>query len=185
MNHVWSRAKRLRNLARHRAVREADQARDLGNPARAAALYDAIIERWGVRFGILMQLGNALKDSKDFDRAEQVYNAALRLDPPNADCHLQLGHLMKLSGHLDRAVDYYTEAKRLNPSLEGAIVELRTIETGKHVVVEEAEQAATLDSSNESASPALSSPAPPAVDRHSRTFIVHQRLLNGLVWRRS
>lgn len=182
---MWDSAKRRRNLARAKVMREADKARDASDPVRAAMLYQEILDQWGPHFGVMVQLGNALKDSKSFEQAEQVYRAALQLDPLDADCHLQLGHLMKLSGRLDRAAEYYAEANRLAPALEDAIVELRTIETRKAPVAEET-GAATPDGATEPAMDAPDAlPISLTVDRHSRTFIVHQRLANNMALRRN
>ena len=100
------------------------------NPVLAARLYHEVIERWGPDFGILVQLGNALKDSGAYGEAEKVYSSALHLNPVDADCHLQFGHLMKLRGDLSRAREYYAAANRLNPHLADAREELRALESG-------------------------------------------------------
>jgi tetratricopeptide (TPR) repeat protein len=166
--------------ARRRAIKRADEARDQLQPVRAAALYQVVIERWGPHFGILVQLGNARKDSGAFTEAEQAYKAALKINPRDADCHLQYGHLMKLSGDLKRAQEFYAEANRLDPSLSGAIEELRAFES----------QGIPRPSSVVD-KPA--SPNAPAVQSHRRTDgwdldapsrVVCERLFTELQWRR-
>jgi tetratricopeptide (TPR) repeat protein len=114
--------------ARNRAINLADKARDQKNPALAARLYRNITERWGADFGILVQLGNALKDSGTYDEAEKVYSSALQLNPADADCHVQFGHLMKLRGDVTRARKYYTTASHLDPRLAAARQELQALE---------------------------------------------------------
>ncbi len=121
---------RFSRSARKRAIGRANEARDRKNPVLAARLYHEVIERWGPDFGILVQLGNALKDSGAYGEAEKVYSSALHLNPVDADCHLQFGHLMKLRGDLSRAREYYAAANRLNPHLADAREELRALESG-------------------------------------------------------
>ena len=182
MKQLWSNAKRLRNLARHKAVRDADQARDSGDPARAAALYQVVIDRWGPHFGVLVQLGNALKDSGTFQQAESVYHAALRLSPLDGDCHLQLGHLMKLAGRPDEATSYYREAHRLTPALKSAVVELRAIDA---MMSRETEDAMAMAAGVADAGAHLPASDPVVIDRDFRAVLTYQRLLTGLHWRRN
>jgi tetratricopeptide (TPR) repeat protein len=111
--------------ARKRAIKRADEARDRRDAAAAAILYHTVIKRWGSHFGILVQLGNARKDSGAFNEAEQAYKAALELKPGDADCHLQYGHLKRLSGSLERARELYAEAGRLSPPLSAETDELQ------------------------------------------------------------
>ncbi len=162
--------------ARVAAMRAADAARDSRDPSLAAKLYDSVVERWGPSFGVLVQLGNALKDSGAYERAEQAYTSSLEIEPLDGDCHLQLGHLMKLWGKSDRAEGYYREANRLDPDLPGPAAELKLIEEARMTVPE---------------NPGDPSPAPPpppvsvqVVDRWSRSVVMHQRLINSFAWRR-
>ncbi len=118
---------RLSLSAREKAIQRADNARDRKDPALAARRYQVVIDRWGPQFDILVQLGNALKDSGAFDQANEIYGRALKLNPRDADCHLQLGHLMKLSGDLSRARQFYAKAVHLNPKMTSAREELRRL----------------------------------------------------------
>jgi tetratricopeptide (TPR) repeat protein len=155
--------------ARAAAMRAADEARDSRDPARAATLYEAVVERWGPSFGVLVQLGNALKDSGSYERAEQVYLSALEIEPQDADCYLQLGHLMKLWGKSDRAEDYYREANRLNPDLPGAVAELKLIEEAKMTAPE---------------NPRDPPVSVQVVDKWSRSVVTRKRLISSFAWRR-
>jgi tetratricopeptide (TPR) repeat protein len=107
-----------------RAIARADAARDRGDLALAAETYGDILERWGPRFAIMVQRGNALKDLGSFDAAEHAYRAALRLKPLDADVHLQLGHLAKARGDMPGAAARYREAVHLDPDLAAAGLEL-------------------------------------------------------------
>lgn len=115
---------------RRKAVKAADNIRDRNDPATAAILYQSIIDNWGAEFSVLVQLGNALKDSGSFEKSEQAYQAALEIDPANADCHLQLGHLMKVSGKPTQAVEFYIKASLLDPGLKAAADEVNNIQNG-------------------------------------------------------
>jgi tetratricopeptide (TPR) repeat protein len=110
--------------AKRRAVRRADAARDRGDPAEAAALYKAVVERWGANFGLLVQRGNALKDSGSYAEADRIYLEALKIRPTDADVFLQRGHLLKLSGDFFGAEELYRRASQLDPSLSAAQAEL-------------------------------------------------------------
>jgi tetratricopeptide (TPR) repeat protein len=109
---------------RARATLKADIARDRGNAAVAATLYEGIIRKWGVTFGLLMQLGNALKDSGEFEKADQIYAEALTIRPDDGDAYLQRGHLMKIAGEHGRALEFYQKAMLLDKSLTDAEKEL-------------------------------------------------------------
>ncbi|WP_025885030.1 tetratricopeptide repeat protein [Asaia prunellae] len=92
---------------RRQSISHADNARDNGDPAQAAVLYKAVVDRWGETPGLLMQLGNALKDSEAFDEAEVIYQRVWDGPARNADVALQFGHLMKTRGDLQKALEWY------------------------------------------------------------------------------
>jgi tetratricopeptide (TPR) repeat protein len=184
---------------RERSIKRADEARDRRDAASAAVLYQSVIERWGPDFGILVQLGNARKDSGAFNDAEQAYKSALELKPGDADCHLQYGHLMKLAGDLARARELYAEASRLDPDLSAASDELRALETlaassstgvlSMSLVVDVSSEALAVESS------AVKRPLPrQIVQSHRRTagwdldaqsLVVCERLFTAFQWRRN
>ena len=148
-------------------MRRADIARDRGDAAAAVILYDKVIARWGAHFGILMQLGNALKDSHRYEEADATYLEALALRPDDADAFLQRGHLMKTSGDLDSAWEFYKKASELDPRLRSARHELEALEratgkTGDQKVVR----------------------VPLRPDLPYRASIVMHRLVNQYRWRR-
>jgi tetratricopeptide (TPR) repeat protein len=184
---------------REQEIKRADEARDRRDAATAAVLYQSVIERWGQDFGILVQLGNARKDSGAFEDAEQAYKSALALKPGDADCHLQYGHLMKLAGNLARAGALYAEASRLDPALLAANDEIRALRSravpSSASVVSES---FTVDVSSESSvveSSTVQRPLPrPVVQSHRRaagwdldapSLIVCERLFTTFQWRRN
>jgi len=170
--------------ARKQAVSRADKARDEKNPALAARLYRDIIERWGTDFGILVQLGNALKDSGAYAEAESVYSSALRLNPTDADCHLQFGHLMKLCKDLPRARKYYAAANHLDPHLTAAREELRAMDNEK-ISLQPSEEHISSPTESANLSPTLQDSAASDADVDAQTELVLDRLINSLQWRRN
>ena len=104
-------------------VRKADSLRDAGQWADAAEYYGKATHLNSKRADIWVQLGNMLKDSRQYARAEAAYRAALALGD-EADIHLQLGHLFKMLGDGDRAREEYRRAIELDPGNSAAVHEL-------------------------------------------------------------
>jgi tetratricopeptide (TPR) repeat protein len=149
-----------------RTISRADAARDNNEPAVAAKYYRDAIRRWGSSYALLMQFGNALKDSGSFNDAEQAYRDALAIRNTEADTFLQYGHLMKVSGKLEKAEEFYRKALELDPLLAAARHEIDIVMAGR---------------------------APTEVEQHRLSIrndmplpasIVYYRLLNNHRWRR-
>jgi GT2 family glycosyltransferase/tetratricopeptide (TPR) repeat protein len=104
-------------------VRRADRLRDSGQVPEAAEYYGKATRLNPRRADIWVQLGNMLKDSREYARAEAAYRAALSLDD-KADTHLQLGHLFKMLGDRNRAQQAYQRATELAPGNSTAVHEL-------------------------------------------------------------
>lgn len=103
---------------RKKAIIFADSVRDIPDPEKASRLYREIIEKWGETYGLLLQLGNALKDSGSYDAARDVYLKALRKRPEHEDIYLQLGHLFKLRKDNDTALSWYIKCAKINPNYQ-------------------------------------------------------------------
>jgi Flp pilus assembly protein TadD len=69
-------------------------------------------------------LGNALRDKGDHDRAIVKYREAIRLKPDYAEAHNNLGLALGGMGELDGAIAEYREAIRLKPTFAEAHVNL-------------------------------------------------------------
>lgn len=100
---------RLRKL-----IKAADAARDRRDWPTAAKFYGQIVEANPTAFGIAVQLGHALKEMGDYDKAEERYRLALAQTPDDDDLYLQIGHLEKLRQNLPSAMQYYWRALELN-----------------------------------------------------------------------
>jgi tetratricopeptide (TPR) repeat protein len=59
--------------------------------------------------------GSAYYDLKDFKRARDDYDAAVRLDPKDAASYYNLGLLDERDGNVAEAVDHYTRSIRVRP----------------------------------------------------------------------
>jgi len=159
--------------AKARAIRRADTARDEGRPGDAVDLYRTVLKKWGGSFGLLMQLGNALKDSGSYSEAERAYLEALLLRPEHADVFLQRGHLMKLAGDKERAAEYYSKAKLLDPGSDDAQRELEQL-LGYRVTAMETQRGSAVPGG-----PIMFRP-----DLSAVTGVNFLRLVNQYRWRR-
>lgn len=108
-------------------VAEADAARDGGQFARAARLYENAIACAPDRTDLLVQRANMLKDARQFAAAGQAYRDALAQRPDDGDIHLQLGHLLKTAGDRARAIASYARAADLLADPSAAIAELAAL----------------------------------------------------------
>jgi tetratricopeptide (TPR) repeat protein len=61
-------------------------------------------------------LGIALNDQGDADRAIAHYREAVELRPSYAEAHYNLGRLLAQKGHLDEAIVHYEKALEINPA---------------------------------------------------------------------
>ncbi|GBQ85563.1 hypothetical protein AA13595_1687 [Gluconacetobacter johannae DSM 13595] len=104
---------RLFRRRRHLIV-QADENRDQGKSAEAARLYQKIIDEWGAKPSLLMQLGNSLKDSRNYEKAYTAYMQVWESENRSADVALQLGHLLKLQGDFDNAKKWYSHSIELD-----------------------------------------------------------------------
>ncbi len=95
-------------------IAQADKKRDQGQPAEAAKLYQQIVAEWGETPSLLTQLGNALKDSQDYDKAYATYMRVWESESRNADVALQLGHLFKLQDDFDNSKKWYFSSIELD-----------------------------------------------------------------------
>ena len=105
-------------------LREADQARDAGDPVSAADLYRSALDQAPERNDVKVQLGNMLKDIGQLGAAEALYREAQKADPDSSDICVQLGHVLKLTGQRAAALDQYRRAARIDPNSWAAVEEL-------------------------------------------------------------
>lgn len=108
-------------------IRRADQERDCGNWEEAASLYRQCLARNGINkknFGILVQLGNCLKEAGDFSESLKIYDMAMRLKASDSDLFLQKGHLLKLMGRKNEADFAYHRSYILDPNNQSAQIEI-------------------------------------------------------------
>jgi len=114
--------RRLRAL-----IREARSAANRRDWRTAARLYGLVIEANPSSLAMQVQLGHALKELGDLDRAGLHYSAVLEQTPTDDDLHLQIGHLEKLKGNRQEAAAYYRKAAELNPDNSDAMVEYHSL----------------------------------------------------------
>ncbi len=90
-------------------LRQAEQARDRGDWAKAAQAYRRAMEWKPNRADVWLQLGHACKESRQFPDALAAYLRSRALEPgPEAD--LQIGHLLKITSNLHGALHHYMQS---------------------------------------------------------------------------
>lgn len=101
-------------------VKLADEARNAGKHSVAGLLYEKALLLRPERTDLHMQCGHCLKESRDFERAEQHYLTVLERESDKFETHIQLGHFYKTIGRLDRARHHYERAFEMDPHNEDA-----------------------------------------------------------------
>jgi tetratricopeptide (TPR) repeat protein len=72
------------------------------------------------------ELGNALEQQGNLDKAILHYSKALKINPNYAEAHNNLGYILACQKHYKEAIDHYTEAIRIKPSYTEAHNNLAT-----------------------------------------------------------
>ena len=62
------------------------------------------------------ELGNALEQQGNLDKAILHYSKALKINPNYAEAHNNLGYILACQKHYKEAIEHYTEAIRIKPS---------------------------------------------------------------------
>jgi Tfp pilus assembly protein PilF len=97
----------------------------------AAALCQQLIALQPLSAAAYHNLGNVLKEMREWKRSADSYRAALRLKPNSAPTHNNLGNVLKFDNLVEEAVDSYRAALAISPemveahfNLGGALEEL-------------------------------------------------------------
>ena len=91
----------------------------LGNFPAAIKHYQSAIElssEPSLRATAFSNLGSIYRAQRDYARAGESYNSALKLEPDNLFALIGMGVLAQKIGELDRAVEYYSRAVAVEPS---------------------------------------------------------------------
>ena len=115
---------RMGNRAMRALRRRANAARDAGEYATAAKLYEKVLAQRPADAAIHVQAGHMFKEAGRYGPAELHYLAARALTPQDVDLHVQLGHFYKVAGRIPEAMVSYRTALRLQPDLSDAAREL-------------------------------------------------------------
>ncbi len=99
---------------------QGDAARNTGDLATAAVLYEQHLAQQPDDFAIWVQFGHALKQGGKLDRAETAYARAAGLRADDGDLLLSQGHLAKMQGRLDLAADFYRRSHAVDGNPDAA-----------------------------------------------------------------
>jgi len=77
-------------------------------------------------------LGNLLYSRRDFNGAIREYQAALKLEPNNADIHMNLGTALDVTGRTEEAITQYSQSIKLQPGNANAHYNLGIAYKNKH-----------------------------------------------------
>ncbi|QEF95969.1 hypothetical protein E3E12_08750 (plasmid) [Formicincola oecophyllae] len=170
---------------RREYILRADNERDNGNSDQAAALYQIIIDRWGATPGLLMQYGNALKDSASFKQAENIYKQVWMSPHRNADVALQLGHLMKIQGNSVKALEWYNRSIDLDKSITNpAHIECKNLDRSSKEAEENRIKIEKINDEKQQNIPEVRHIPPPTDSLNLRDRIVLCQLYEQLKFRR-
>lgn len=84
-----------------------------GKPRAAEKIYREALEHCGADSLLLFNLGVALEDLGDKERALEAYHAAVSEDPNFADCHYNLARLYESAGKTQHAIRHLGQYRRL------------------------------------------------------------------------
>jgi tetratricopeptide (TPR) repeat protein len=107
-------ARRLRGRQFADAVAAGDHARNERRWSEAVWHYQRAVSARPNLEAISVQLGHALKESGDFEGAEQAYLRFHAAHPADADIHLQMGHLYWVQEKFGEARRWYELAEKLD-----------------------------------------------------------------------
>jgi cytochrome c-type biogenesis protein CcmH/NrfG len=77
---------------------------------------EAVVTREPRNLQALVSLGNLYFDSKQYQKAIDLYLRALAIDPKNPDVHTDLGIMYRAVKEYDKAIAQFREAARLDPT---------------------------------------------------------------------
>ena len=105
-------------------ARRGDGLRDSGDPIRAAQCYRRIVELNPDVGWAWVQLGNMLKDTKQYAEAEAAYRTGLIRGSDPSDTNLQLARALRGRNSRDEAIRALLESLKAAPKSEEAVGEL-------------------------------------------------------------
>ena len=114
------------SAAVHAILKQANAARDQGDPETAATLFRKALDRDPSLAHIWVQYGHMLRAMASHAAAEEAYRTALH-HVPGSDPHVHLGHLYKETGRLADAARSYIDAVRADPRNADALAEIRML----------------------------------------------------------
>jgi glycosyltransferase involved in cell wall biosynthesis len=132
----------------------ADAARDRGDWGAASQDYRRYLKLKPDHAEIWVQLGNMLKEDRQFESSQVAYSNALARGLNTADTHLQLGHLHKMMGDPKGAIQAYLTALGFAPlnlyafeelDRMGLIDQANDVVMHKHAPLHRSEQLVVFD----------------------------------------
>jgi tetratricopeptide (TPR) repeat protein len=91
-----------------------------GEWARAALLYENLLQISGETADILVNLGACYYHQSASARAEDVFRRALQQDPNHVEANFNLANLLTARGELEKAVGFYSNALAADPEFTAA-----------------------------------------------------------------
>ncbi|MEO8168785.1 MAG: tetratricopeptide repeat protein, partial [bacterium] len=85
------------------------------NPEKALQTYNAIVDRFGPQWEVLLQIVEVYNASGKFDKAAEAMKQMLELDPSNLDLYQTLAQTYVRANQLDEALKIYGELSERDP----------------------------------------------------------------------
>ena len=99
---------------------QALELQEVGEWARAALLYENLLQISGEMADILVNLGVCYFQQSASARAEDVFRRALQQDPNHVEANFNLAKLLTAHGELEKAVGFYCNALAADPEFTAA-----------------------------------------------------------------
>jgi protein O-GlcNAc transferase len=104
-----------------RAMQQAMEFQQAGNPGGAETLYQWILRAYPGHFDALHHLGILKAQSGLHEEALDLFSAALKINPRSAEANLNLGHVLAEAGRPEDALASYDKALTIKPRFAEAL----------------------------------------------------------------
>ena len=96
-------------------------------PLKALEVYEAVINRFGPQWDVLLQIAELHNSQQKFDKAAEALRQMLEIDPSNAELKRTLAQTYVRAEEYEKALRVYEELRELNPDNLDYLSEMATV----------------------------------------------------------